>query len=90
MLYSFLRSSAKLERTYLHSAEAQFSAAWDAHTIDARREGLAAYALGEISRRLGDLPAARNWYAEAQRTGQGALNLEKLAHLQALANGRGY
>jgi hypothetical protein len=89
-LYSFLRSSARLERTYLKSAQAQFSAAWEAHRVEARRMGLTAYALGEISRRLGDLPGARNWYAEAERYGSGALNLDKLRRLEALAGGRGY
>jgi hypothetical protein len=96
-LYSFLRSSIRLERTYLRQAQAQFSAAWEAHlqpqqpvAIDASREGLTAFALAEISRRLGDLPAARSWYAEAEKTNYGTLKSDQLQYLEQLANGRGY
>jgi hypothetical protein len=89
-LYSFLRSSAELERSYLTAAQSQFSAAWSKGGIDARREGLTAFALAEIARRCGDLPAARRWYAEAASHQHGELNLGRLAKLQALAEGRGY
>jgi len=89
-LYSFLRSSIRLERTYLKAAQEQFEAGWSAGHIDSRREGLTALALGEISRRLGDLPAARKWYGEAQRTSNGVLNLTKVKYLAQLAAGRGY
>jgi tetratricopeptide (TPR) repeat protein len=89
-LYSFLRSSVDLERSYLQEAQRLFAAAWSKGGIDARREGLTAFALGEIARRLGDLPGARQWYGEAQRSQHGELNLDRLAWLQARANGRGY
>jgi hypothetical protein len=89
-LYSFLRSSIELERSYLQSAQRSFTQAWGAGTIDARRVGLTAFALAEIARRLGDLPGARSWYGEAARRQHGELNLDRLARLQALAEGRGY
>jgi hypothetical protein len=89
-LYSFLRSSVELEQSYLSAAQSQFGAAWAKGGIDARRQGLTALALGEIARRLGDLPAARRWYDEAGLHQHGEINLNRLAQLNALAVGRGY
>lgn len=89
-LYSFLRSSIELERSYLLEAQRELAEAMSSSTVPQRRQAVTAVVLGEIARRLGELSGAQQWYATARQRQFGEISLDRLAKLEQLVLGRGY
>lgn len=91
LLYRYLDSSLKLERNYLSSARTNYISAFNGGEIGGPGAAWTAYMIGEISRRLGELDQAAEWYAQAQSLNKGTLNLDLVHHQQKLLdNGLGY
>lgn len=88
-LYQYLLTSIDLERYYLRNARRWLLQAWDdAEFLPAQEAGIA-LVLGELNRRLGDLPAAVYWYDQASAKDMGLLNPDLVSLLRAKAGGQG-
>lgn len=91
LLYRYLDSSVKLEQDYLCSAAEWLGKAWEDGEIHGPGESWAAYLLGEICRRTGDLNGAQHWYDQALQMNKGTLNTDLVKHQQKLLDtGEGY
>ncbi|MCH7472949.1 DUF2225 domain-containing protein, partial [bacterium] len=90
-LYRYLRSSIRLEQSYLRVCEQWLGNAWNGGEVITAEQGGVAYLLGEISRRLGDFSKAFSWYERAGTMNRGALSPELIERQLALVrDGRGY
>lgn len=90
-LYEYLQSSIELERHYLGMARRWLLKGWDGAEFSPLQEGGTAFMLGELNRRLGDLPSALYWYDVARAKNMGMLSNELLDRLTAaVKDGRGY
>lgn len=91
LLYRYLDSSVKLEQDYLCSAAEWLGKAWNDGEIHGPGESWAAFLLGEICRRTGDLNGAKHWYDQALQMNKGTLNTDLVKHQQKLLEaGEGY
>ncbi len=91
LLYRYLDSSVKLEWDYMNSAAEWLGKAWNDGEIYGPGAAWAAFLLAEISRRMGGLAQADNWYAQALQVNKGTLNTDMVKHQQKLLEaGLGY
>lgn len=89
--YAYLTSSIELERYYLRNARKWFIQAWNDGCFSFQQEADAAFLLGEINRRLGDLGAAVYWYDVARDKNLGMLSNDLIQRQRDLSEGgRGY
>ena len=90
-LYNYLWSSIDLERSYLRLAGERLRQAWEQGETSPANEGLIAFQLGEIERRLGDFASAVYWYDQAQAKNRGSVNSDMVSRQRELAtSGQGY
>jgi tetratricopeptide (TPR) repeat protein len=91
LLYRYLDSSLKLEQNYLRSAKTMYAKAWADGEVNGPSTAWTAFLIGEVSRRLGELDDARNWFTQALSVNKGTLNNDLVKHQQKLLeNGLGY
>jgi tetratricopeptide (TPR) repeat protein len=65
-LLQYLANSIGLEHEYLGRAREALIKSYDSRELRDNQRGAAAFLLGELSRRLGDVGGAKFWYDEAQ------------------------